>query len=419
MRTLVFLTKAYPFDHGEEFIENEMNALAASFDRIVLIATSTSPNPVMTRAVPENVEVHHIAAKTVNRRLAGHALRYFLSRRFGGYLDQREAEMIHRSGRRRAVLSYFLSKAEYLYRYIETLLAKYGFGADDTITFYSYWFHDTALAAVLLRNACAAGHKLAVSRAHRYDVYAERNTLCYLPARGWLLAQIDAVYACSDNGRTYLAERYPAFSDKLHTAYLGTNDHGLSPIPADDLQQIHLVSCSYVSPVKRVMLLAQSLQCLADSGLRLKWTHLGGGDGLDEIRQYAKDQLDFMECHFPGSVKNEELMAFYQQTPVDLFINVSASEGLPVTIMEAASFGIPILATDVGGTSEIVRNDVNGHLLAADFEPHELADWIRQYAALSQTERIRLRENARAIWQADFHAADNYVRFAEILHSNT
>ena len=45
--------------------------------------------------------------------------------------------------------------------------------------------------------------------------------------------------------------------------------------------------------------------------------------------------------------------------PVDLFLTVSANEGIPVSIMEAQSFGIPVIATDVGGISEIVNN-VNG-----------------------------------------------------------
>ena len=39
---------------------------------------------------------------------------------------------------------------------------------------------------------------------------------------------------------------------------------------------------------------------------------------------------------------------------IDLFINTSSSEGVPVSIMEALSVGIPIIATDVGGTKEIV-----------------------------------------------------------------
>ncbi|MFR4320263.1 MAG: glycosyltransferase [Blautia massiliensis (ex Durand et al. 2017)] len=45
-------------------------------------------------------------------------------------------------------------------------------------------------------------------------------------------------------------------------------------------------------------------------------------------------------------------------------MNVSSSEGIPVSIMEATSFGIPGIATDAGGTKEIIRDKENGVLLS-------------------------------------------------------
>jgi len=51
-----------------------------------------------------------------------------------------------------------------------------------------------------------------------------------------------------------------------------------------------------------------------------------------------------------------------------LFINTSSSEGIPVSMMEAQSFGIPILAMDVGGVREIVGPQT-GRLLQQDDPP--------------------------------------------------
>jgi glycosyltransferase involved in cell wall biosynthesis len=47
----------------------------------------------------------------------------------------------------------------------------------------------------------------------------------------------------------------------------------------------------------------------------------------------------------------------------DIFINPSYSEGLPTSVMEAASVGLPILATDVGGTREIIIDGELGFLV--------------------------------------------------------
>ena len=61
-----------------------------------------------------------------------------------------------------------------------------------------------------------------------------------------------------------------------------------------------------------------------------------------------------------------------------MFINVSSTEGIPVSIMEAMSFGIPVIATAVGGTPEIVNNE-NGYLLSKDPSAKELAEVIQNF----------------------------------------
>ncbi|MBL3200697.1 glycosyltransferase, partial [Klebsiella pneumoniae] len=55
-----------------------------------------------------------------------------------------------------------------------------------------------------------------------------------------------------------------------------------------------------------------------------------------------------------GTVPHETIISFFAANPVHLFLNLSTMEGIPVSIMEAISFGIPVVATDVGAVSEIV-----------------------------------------------------------------
>jgi colanic acid/amylovoran biosynthesis glycosyltransferase len=71
-----------------------------------------------------------------------------------------------------------------------------------------------------------------------------------------------------------------------------------------------------------------------------------------------------------GNVENSKILDFYSENYVDLFINFSEFEGVPVSIMEAQSAGIPVLATKVGGTSEIVSSD-NGFLVEKHFDLSE------------------------------------------------
>ena len=64
-------------------------------------------------------------------------------------------------------------------------------------------------------------------------------------------------------------------------------------------------------------------------------------------------------CHFLGNMVNAG--AYCAQA--DLFMLPSNYEGLPMVIIEAMSCGRPVVASDVGGVSEIVRNEINGYTL--------------------------------------------------------
>ena len=92
--------------------------------------------------------------------------------------------------------------------------------------------------------------------------------------------------------------------------------------------------------------------------------HIGGGGEVDKLKEliskYKLDNIVFYEGFVSGD-KKESLLA-----NCDAYILPSYAEGLPVSILEAMSYGKPILATPVGGIPEIVTD--NGIL----FQPGDL-----------------------------------------------
>ncbi len=61
----------------------------------------------------------------------------------------------------------------------------------------------------------------------------------------------------------------------------------------------------------------------------------------------------------------------------DIFILSSVKEGLPYTLIEALTAGLPIIATTVGGNPEIVENNING-ILVAPHQPAQIATAIEK-----------------------------------------
>ncbi|HCA71123.1 MAG TPA: glycosyl transferase family 1 [Ruminococcaceae bacterium] len=408
---LVMLTKVYPFDKGEEFIEDEIPVLAKAFSQIVVIATSTADHAVQTRMVPQNVTVYAIRASAIRRKLPGMAARLVFSHDMHGFAGKDEKKAARVSCKARVFLDYFIAKSELVFEESRRILLSHHLKDFDGVTFYAYWFYDVAVAACQLKKYCTAGSCKAICRAHGYDLYQERQPSGYLPLRPFLLKNLDAVYPCSESGTQYILKYWPGFESKVHTAYLGTKDFGIGPPPKNDA--FHIVSCCHIVPLKRVKLLAEALAVLKDSGINLQWTHIGGGDTLEELRAFAKENLSFMGTNLRGAMTNPEIMEFYQHTPINLFVNTSSSEGLPVSIMEAFSFGIPAIATDVGGTGELVQQEKTGWLLPADLTPEQLAAAIVKAVEQPFLQKQKMRSACRSLWEQTFEAKQNFEKFAQ------
>ena len=224
------------------------------------------------------------------------------------------------------------------------------------------------------------------------------------------------MFAASQAGRDHLAHRYPAHRDTLSVAPLGTPDPGfLSRPSADGCWRV--VSCSSFSPIKRVDLLVGALAALGARcpGRIFEWHHLGGGAGQVEIARLARESLPpNVRWALWGAVPPERVIAFYRDHPVDLFVSTSASEGRPVSMMEAMSCGVPVAATAVGGVPELVGAD-RGWLLPGSATAEEIASVLESVVALESFASHRAA--ARRFWERELRADRNADDFAGTLRS--
>ncbi|MDY0392055.1 MAG: glycosyltransferase [Candidatus Bipolaricaulis sp.] len=85
----------------------------------------------------------------------------------------------------------------------------------------------------------------------------------------------------------------------------------------------------------------------------------------------------------------------------DAYVMSSAWEGMPNVLLEAAASGLPIVATDVGGNSEVVIDGKTGFLVPPK-DPEALAQAMVQLMGLPQEERRRVGEAARQYVEANY-----------------
>ena len=276
--------------------------------------------------------------------------------------------------------------------------------------FYSFWFYDCIYLAWLRKKGLI---KKAVTRAHGGDLFEERGSLVgKVLFRYFQFKYLDKVLSVSQTGTNYLHKKYPKFINIIETSYLGSPNHDYIN-PKNNGERFVLVSCARIRNIKRIHKIAEMLHYI---DFPLTWHHIGDEnlesqndqtiavykENIEKLK--AKSNIQFV-AH--GNISNEVILEFYKETPIDLFISLSEAEGVPVSMMEAISFGIPILSTDVGGCKEIVTEET-GILIALETTMEKAAQIITVFKNTHQN-TVKFRFGVRKFWEANFDAENNYT----------
>jgi glycosyltransferase involved in cell wall biosynthesis len=133
---------------------------------------------------------------------------------------------------------------------------------------------------------------------------------------------------------------------------------------------------------------------------------MGAGPLFDKLHQTVqKAGGGNLSVDLVGVKSRREVYEAYRKMSADIFVNLSSSEGIPVSIMEAISAGIPVLAPDVGAMKEIVCAET-GVLLPAVFSEEAFCKGAAHILASKG-----LRGTAIAFFESQFMSQKNYDEF--------
>jgi glycosyltransferase involved in cell wall biosynthesis len=135
---------------------------------------------------------------------------------------------------------------------------------------------------------------------------------------------------------------------------------------------------------KGVYDLVESAQLLKSHGLEPHFT-IAGDREIDQLKAHceAAGVEDLFE--FPGWVSETKKLSLLWDS--DLLILPSYAEGLPLCVLEAMACGLPIVCTDVGGLSDLVRHGDNGLV----FRPGDIAALAQHISTLLKDDSMRRR----------------------------
>jgi len=244
-----------------------------------------------------------------------------------------------------------------LYRYIK----RHEFDIVHASLFYANYH--SAIAAKL------AGVRLLVTEEHgEHNLHWKRRHFIYRRIGRWVASASDLIFCCSDFVKRGVQKMYGIKEGKLRVLKNLMEDKraeiklpseairlGLD-IPRDAFVMGTVSSLYWIKNQKALIdVLAQS----QENNLFL--VLVGDGPLKNELLEYAQTKQVSRKVRFTGwrSDVADILNSF------DVFMLPSLSEGLPISLLEAMSVGLPCIASNVGGIPEVIEDGKNGMLVPA------------------------------------------------------
>ena len=405
---LILVSASFPYGLREPFLETELKLHALHFDRIYLLVPRLAKDQShhFNFELPKNVIVAQFDY-TIGfwERLKG--LTYIFSYTFWkeiGIIKTKYQLNLNKNILKTLFSS--LIRADHFALQVKKFLKANRIPFHRT-TCYTYWCNEYALGMGQLRRK----YKIAgaFTRLHNWDLYFERAPENYLPLRSSIFQKLDGVFPVSEQTKQYILKKVPYVDeDKLLVSYLGVEKEVEMRLEKKG-KTLKLLSLAFLGKIKRIDLVVAALEQL--EGFDVEWHHIGEGNDHLDLKQYAFNRLfnkSNIKYVLTGDIPKKQVYEYLHKEHFDALINTSSYEGIPVSMMEAMSFSIPVIGTDVGGVSEIVEHQKNGYLLPTNPEVKEIIEALTKLYYLNEEDYLNLRRNAYQTWQNKFNAEANY-----------
>ena len=221
-----------------------------------------------------------------------------------------------------------------------------------------------------------------------------------------LLAPLADGIVCVSNEEKDHAEDLGISSRRLFTI-----ENGLAPLPDADREaarsslglkesDVCFGFVGRISGQKPVARLVRALQLLYVQCPSAVVVIVGEGPDCEDVQKLARDLNVADRVRFTGAADGAFLMSGF-----DVFVLPSSYEAFPYVYLEALARGLPIISTDVGGSTAVIDHGVNGYIV-----PQTKLDLLAKYmAVLTEDDDLRGRMSQRSAEKSKQFTVKNMV----------
>ena len=138
------------------------------------------------------------------------------------------------------------------------------------------------------------------------------------------------------------------------------------------------------------------------------------GDGeIEAVKAKAKEKGVLENLIFPGWVRDKEKEELLRNS--DIFFLPSYTEGMPMSVLDAMGYGLPIISTNVGGIPRLVKEGANGRLYTPG-DAAGMAAGIRELLE-NTAQRVEYGKKSRAIVEERYSLERHLEKIEQVYES--
>ena len=249
-------------------------------------------------------------------------------------------------------------KAEILYKWIKNNKLE-----KENNIFYSFWANHNLISFFLLKKNNRKFKSFSRSLGSDLKGFSKDNS--FIPFKNIKFKNLDLILILNEEQRNILKDENLIKDNKIKKNYLGIKKQDIKINTYINKNKIKICSCGNLINVKNTFAIIDFVKLLNEykKKYEIEFLLIGSGPLQREVKKYLNTNLKDYNFQYIDRVDN--LINFFKDNEIDLFINLSHSEGMSFAVMEALSMSIPVICSNIPGNTEIINNQ-NGYVLMND-----------------------------------------------------
>jgi glycosyltransferase involved in cell wall biosynthesis len=224
----------------------------------------------------------------------------------------------------------------------------------------------------------------------------------------WSLSIPDAIIVGGNFWTHYFKKNFPKL--KIETIPNPVNSGEYHRLTKKDDNKIKIVFLSELTMPKGLTELVSIIKKIEDKSDKFDFVIMGDGKEYNWLVEQLSKQVEKGFVSIKGRVSHE--VKINELAKADLYLFLSHSDFMPISVLEAMSASLPILSTDVGALPDLVHNEVNGYL----FSPGDVDPIVDKLLMLQENKHLieDMGEQSRKIVMKDYDLHAVYGKQLEL-----